>query len=202
MSDTNEKTIAAYNTHVLSYVANTPHEISRTVKTWLDVSLEGLPIDARILEIGSGFGHDAAYIEQQGYTVERTDVTPGFVELLRSQGYEARRLNILVDEIGGTYDLIFANAVLHHLTQPETRLVAENVLGSLGVGGRFAIGFRLGLTEGWSNEKMGVPRYFTRWCRGDVEGILEQVGFIGILATDGNKPNASWLHLVCHKGEE
>ena len=59
MSETNEETIAAYDTHVKDYVANTPADISETAKEWLAVSLKGLKTSARILEIGSAFGHDA-----------------------------------------------------------------------------------------------------------------------------------------------
>jgi SAM-dependent methyltransferase len=199
MSETNERTIAAYDTQVQGYVANTPHEISRTAREWLDTSLEGLPGGARILEIGSGFGHDATYIEQRGYSVERTDVTPGFVELLRNQGHAVKQPNVLTDEITGSYDLVIADAVFHHLTRAETATASRNVLGALGRGGRFAVSLRLGLHEGWSDEKLGVPRYFTHWERPDIEDIIRGVGFASIVATDGDKVNFPWLHLIAHK---
>jgi SAM-dependent methyltransferase len=200
MSETNDRTIAAYDAHVQGYVANTPQDISRTAKAWLDASLEGLPYDARILEIGSGFGHDAVYIEQQGYGVERTDVTPGFVKLLQGQGHEARHLNVLTDAIEGPYDLVLADAVVHHLTKPETTTAARNVLGALGVVGRFAISLRTGHSEGWSDEKLGVPRYFTHWERPGIEEVVKDVGFTSIVVTDGNKVASSWIHLIARKG--
>lgn len=199
MSETNERTIAAYDAQVHRYVANTPHEISRTARVWLDTNLEGLSSDARILEIGSGFGHDATYIEQKGYSVERTDVTPGFVDLLRSQGHAVKQLNVLTDKIAGPYNLVIADAVFHHLTRAEAARASRNVLGALGIGGRFAVSLRLGLQEGWSDEKLGVPRYFTHWERPDIEAVIKDVGFAGIVATDGDKVNFPWLHLIAHK---
>lgn len=199
MSDTNERTVAAYDAHVQGYVDNTPHEISRTAREWLDTSLEGLSTDARILEIGSGFGHDATYIEQKGYSVERTDVTPGFVDLLRGQGYDARQLNVLTDEITGPYDLVVADAVFHHLTRAEATTASRNVLGALGMGGRFAVSLRIGLREGWSDEKLGVPRYFTHWQRPGIEEVIKGAGFASIIATDGHKVNFPWLHLIAQK---
>lgn len=200
MSDTNERTVAAYNAHVQGYVDNTPHEISRTAREWLDTSLDGLSHDARILEIGSGFGHDAAYIEQKGYSVERTDVTLGFVDLLRSQGHDARQLNVLTDEISGSYDLVIADAVFHHLKHEEAATASRNVLGALGIGGRFAVSLRVGLPEGWSDEKLGVPRYFTHWERPGIEEVIKGAGFTSIVATDGHKVNFPWLHLIAQKG--
>ncbi len=199
MSETNQPTIAAYDAHVQGYIANTPHEISRTAMAWLDDSLNGLDADARILEIGSGFGHDAAYIEQQGFRVQRTDVTPGFVRLLREQGHDARELNVLTDDIEGPYDLVFADAVLHHLTQPEAETATRNVLGALSVGGRFAASLRIGHAKGWSDEKLGVPRYFTHWERPGIEAVIKGVGYASIVATDGHKVGSSWLHFIAHK---
>lgn len=199
MSETNKRTIAAYNEQVQGYVSNTPHEISRTATEWLDNCLEGLPNDVRILEIGSGFGHDAAYIEQKGYSVERTDVTLGFVNLLRSQAYTVKQLNVLTDEISGPYDLIIADAVYHHFTAAEAAMASGNVLGALGIGGRFAVSLRLGLHEGWSDEKLGVPRYFTHWERSGIEAIIKAVGFASITAVDGDRVNFPWLHLIAQK---
>ena len=44
---------------------------------------------ARVLEIGSAAGRDARALEAAGLSVRRTDVTPGFVELMRADGYAA-----------------------------------------------------------------------------------------------------------------
>ena len=199
MSETNQRTIAAYDAHVQGYIANTPQHISRTATAWLDASVDGLGSDARILEIGSGFGHDAAYIEEQGFAVERTDVTPGFVKLLREQGHHARELNVLTDEIDGPYDLVFADAVLHHLNRPEVATTARSILGALSINGRFAASLRIGHAEGWSDEKLGVPRYFSDWERPGIEEVVRGAGFASFTATDGHKPGSSWLHFIAQK---
>lgn len=200
MSETNRKTIEAYDDNIGTYVAKSPQALCDTAKTWLDTSLNGLSPEARILEIGSGFGRDAAYVERLGFNVERTDATPGFVELLRSQGHEATRLNVLTDQIEGPYDLIFADAVLHHLTYVETTTAVRNVFEGLKIGGRFAAGLRLGLCEGWSNEKLGAPRYFTHWDRSDMEELVRNVGFASIVGTDSPRVALTWLHFVSTKG--
>lgn len=199
MSETNERTIAAYDTHVNEYMANTPTDLSETSKEWLAVSLKGLKTSARILEIGSAFGHDAAYIEQQGYKVDRTDASQSFVDHLQAQGHNAKKLNVLTDEITGPYNLVFADSVFHHFTISDALIASTNIFNSLDEEGRFAASLRLGLEEGWSEEKMGIPRYFSHWDRPNIEEIVREVGFISFIATDGHKPKFPWLHFVARK---
>lgn len=199
MGKNNERTIAAYDSQFKEYIENTPHVISRTARQWLDASLEGLPSDAQILEIGSGFGHDADYIEQKGYVVQRSDATPGFVHLLRNQGYAAQQLNILTDEITGHYDFVIANAVFHHFDDMEASQASKRVYNALRIDGRFALSLRIGLIQGWSEEKLGIPRYFTHWDRPGIESTIRKVGFASIVATDGNKVNFPWLHIIARK---
>ena len=199
MSETNSRTIETYNSHIQEYVENTPHEVTDLAEVWLDTIIEDLPKDSRILEIGSGIGHDAEYLEREGFTVERTDATPGFVELLKSRGYEARVLNVLKQRIIGSYALVLADAVLPHFTPDETKVVSENVFNSLVAGGKFACSLRIGVRDGWSDEKLGAPRYFYYWAQEDIETLLRKVGFSDIIATDGHLVNSSWLHLIAQK---
>ena len=54
---------------------------------------------ARVLEIGSGPGRDAALLESLGVDVRRTDISPGFVDLLRARGHDADVLDPLTDDL-------------------------------------------------------------------------------------------------------
>src|SRR4051794_1876525 len=80
-----------------------------------------LPAGARVLEIGSGGGRDARALEQAGLSVRRTDVTPGFVELLRAAGDQADLVDPLTDDLadpaapGTPYAGVWANASLLHV---------------------------------------------------------------------------------------
>ena len=202
MSETNKTTLESYNAHIQEYVEGTPQEVTGGVKEWIDASLEGLPQDARILEFGTAFGRDATYIEGLGYKVERTDATPGFVDLLQSKGYDARVLNAITDDIPGEYDLIFADAVLLHFTRDETRRVAEKVFSALNNGGRFAISLKQGDGEDWSDAKLGAPRFFCYWNKDNIEQVLSEAGFpnvsVGDFDSSGHN-NAKWLHIIATK---
>lgn len=203
MTETNPTTVASYNEHIQEYIDGTPKNVEGFVQTWIDDTLSGLPTNARILEIGSAFGRDADYIEGKGYAVERTDATPGFVELLQNNGHEARLLNAITEELGNGYDLIFADAVLLHFTRDEARSVIRKVSGALNAKGRFAFTLKYGEGEGWSDEKLGAPRYFCYWDSETIKPIIEQSGFTNIRITDdftatvGSK--AKWIQVIADK---
>lgn len=173
----NKKTIESYDAHIDEYINGTTQVVSGHVKDWLDSSLDGLPKNARILEFGSAFGRDAAYIQDKGYSVECTDATPAFVKLLKSKGFNARQLNAITDDLPMGVNLLVANAVLLHFTRDETRHVARKVYDSLENNGRFAFTLKKGTGESWSDTKLNAPRYFCYWARDDIKALLIDVGF-------------------------
>lgn len=127
----NDTTLQSYESHIQEYIDGTPQEVSGHVKEWLDEALSLVPKDGHILELGSAFGRDAAYVEGEGYQVQRTDATQGFVDMLNQQGHNARLLNAITDDFGSGWDLIFANAVLLHFTPKETEVVLKKVHDAL-----------------------------------------------------------------------
>lgn len=202
MQDSNSKTLETYENRIEEYVKGTPHEVSGDIKTWIDHALEGLGSEAHILELGSGFGRDARYIQNLGYQVECTDATVGFVELLQEQGLDARELNALTGEIPGSKDLVLANAVLLHFTREETAGVLDKVYQSLNNGGRFAFSLKQGEGDGWSEEKMNAPRYFCYWQKDEIEQLIRAAGYANIEITgDHIGTNATWLHIIAHKAK-
>ncbi len=195
----NETTLSSYEGHVQEYLDGTPAEVSGDVKQWLDKALALVPQDGRALELGSAFGRDAEYIESQGYKVERTDATKGFVDLLQSQGHEARVLNAINDDFGAGYSLIFANAVLLHFTPDETRAVISKSYNSLTENGVLAFSVKEGQGQEWSQAKLNAPRYFCYWQADDLEAVVREAGFSQIDLTKGQTTNADWLQIVAQK---
>ncbi len=200
MSDTNSTTVQSYDAHIQEYIDGTPQVVEGFVKNWIDAVLTDLPKDVRILEFGSAFGRDADYIESKGYAVERTDVTPGFVSLLQSQGHSARILNAISDELDGPYNLVFADAVLLHFNRDETQTVISKVFDALSDNGRFAFSLKQGNGESWSEDKLGAPRYFCYWTKDGIEPLLKQAGFSNLkISDDHNGSTAKWLHIIATK---
>ncbi len=200
MSKTNNRTVESYNAHIQEYIDGTPHEVLGVDKDWLDGSLADVPKDARILEFGSAFGRDAEYLAELGYTVECTDATPAFVDLLQQKGFDTKVLNAITDELPQGLDFVLANAVLPHFNRNEAVLVIKKVFDSLNTNGKFAFTLKQGEGEGWSEEKLGAPRFFCYWTESQIREVLESIGFGDIeISYDRVAANATWLQIVARK---
>ena len=178
LSHHNNCTLEAYQSGIEAYVNGTPSEVTGAVKTWIDTTLSLLPAQPRIIEIGSAFGRDALYMESQGYHVERTDATKGFVDLLEHKGYSARLFNILTDSFTSTYDLVYANAVFLHFTPEELHQVFDKIYCALSTGGYLSFSVKQGIGEEWTSVKVGNPRYFCYWQADALQTLLEAHDFI------------------------
>ena len=116
-----------------------------------------------MLEIGSGPGWDAGYLEGHGVQVIRTDATPAFVSLLRAAGHNARLLDARTDPLGGPYQGILANAVLHHLNRDQFEDVLRRARTAVAASGILGFTVKEGHGAAWSEHKLGLPRHFTYW---------------------------------------
>lgn len=205
MNDTNELTIAAYEKHINEYTSGSPQVVDGHVKKWIDASLSNVAKNAQILEIGSGTGKDADYIESLGYTLERTDATRAFVDLLISKGHAARVFNAITDDILDKYDLIFADAVLLHFTPEETRAVIRKISNALQDEGKFVFSLKQGKGEELTDYKLGATRYFCFWQQDTISQVLRECGFDSVHITVAedyrgtSKP--AWLMIEAVKGK-
>jgi len=199
MSNENNRTIQSYEARSSEYLAGTVQEVVGPMKKWLDHSLEGLPYDAQIFEIGSGTGRDAEYLQSQGYAVHCSDATQSFVDILSAKGLSVRSLNIITDSIEGNYDAIIANAVLLHFTDEETQLVLHKVLNALNDSGRFAFSVKVGEGDAWTDGKIGLPRYFNFWDEETLRLLLDEVGFRSVSVVTTGKAQNTWLMVTAYK---
>ena len=153
----NAQTLLAYENHVAEYIEQTSQEVEGAAKEWIDSALVDLPSNAKLLELGSAFGRDAAYIASKGYSIECTDAAENFVSYLRDKGFHARLFNAITDELDDEYDLILASAVMLHFIREELALALRKLCASLNPRGRLAISLKRGEGDAWSTEKLGAP---------------------------------------------
>ncbi len=200
-SDSNGATLRSYQEHTKEYVEGTHSLVAGASKDWIDEALRGLRPDARILEVGSAFGRDAAYIAAKGFALECTDAVPAFVEHLKATGFAARQLNLLSDVLGGPYDLVFANAVFLHFTRSEFSGALRKTFDALTPQGRIALSLKRGQGESWSSHKLDAPRYFCFWQQDQLEPLLKDCGFSHWTITDTtmDRTHAEWLFVIAHK---
>lgn len=198
MSDTNRETLRSYEEHVDAYIEGTAQFVAGEAKDWIDAALAGLPVGSRLLELGSAFGRDAAYIAAQGIDIDCTDAAPGFVSHLRARGFAARLFNVLTDTLERPYDVILANAVLLHFDRDQFAFVLGKLHAALRPGGRLAFSLKRGDGEEWSSAKIGAPRYFCYWQPDDVAARLAEAGFARWSVTQASttRTHADWLFVI------
>jgi SAM-dependent methyltransferase len=139
---------------------------------------------ARVLEIGSGPGRDAALLEDLGVDVRRTDVTPAFVELLRSRGHAADVLDPLTDDLddpdrpGTPYDGVWAAASLLHVARSDLPVVLDRLAAATRAGGVLGLWLKEGDGEAWSTHGfVGAPRHFVYWREPALRAVLDTAGW-------------------------
>ncbi len=124
-----------------------------------------------VLEIGSGPGRDADYLEALGVPVERTDAAETFLEIQAERGKRARRLDVVRDELGGPYGGVLALCVLMHVSRASIDRVLGKIAAALRPHGGFLVSVRAGEGE------TPPPAAMTFWTREDFEERLRTAGF-------------------------
>ena len=180
--DTNRITLNTYQEEFDKYEAGTSQRVSGTQKEWIDGLLARIDTDTLMLEVGSAFGRDAAYIKDAGYeNITVTDAFDAAIDRLRKRGFaDAKKFNALTDEPDGEYGLIFASAVFLHFTEREFETVLQKLHGHLGKSGLLAFTVKEG--DGEENDRKAKMRghddgakkcaiSFPAPCRGRPAGI-------------------------------
>jgi SAM-dependent methyltransferase len=200
VSNDNDLTLQAYNDRIQEYVAANKSTVQGGLKAWIDKVLKLIPKGGRILELGSGYGRDATYMEALGYEVLRTDAAEGFIDLLRSQGHRAEKLNVLTDNFGVDYDLVFAHAVFLHFKPEDLKLILRKSFDCLKPGGVLAFSVKEGKGASWLDDYLQAPRYFYFWERPGLQKITKEAGFstVEIIKRSGSRNN-EWLHVTARK---
>lgn len=150
----------------------------------------------RLLELGSGTGRDAAYLEDLEVAVVRTDATPAFVEMLRATGHDARLLDARRDDLGSPYDGVLAMAMLLHLTRAEVLELFVKARRAVRPGGVLAFTVKEGDGDGWSEAKLGRPRYFVYWREHELRAVLVTAGWTPVSVEHVSGSQEPWLFVI------
>lgn len=123
-----------------------------------------------ILEIGSGPGWDADFLETLGVRVRRTDATRRFLELQAARGKQGDRLDVITDDLGGPYDAVVAQYVLFHVPRDRIDAVLAKIAAALRPRGAFLVTMREGEGE------TGGNYHEVYWRRNDFAERLKVAG--------------------------
>jgi trans-aconitate methyltransferase len=198
VDDRTERTVAAYEANVDAYLAGTPQAVNADVAELLDELVERAP-GRTVLEVGTGPGHEADYLEERGMAVHRTDAAAAFVDRLLAAGYEARLLDVRTGDLRGPYDAVLANAVLHHLSRPALTAALTRICAATQLQGVFALTMKEGDGEAWSSAKLGTPRWFVYWREPDLRSVLQQAGWSVLRLDHVHGRDDDWLYTLCRR---
>jgi SAM-dependent methyltransferase len=169
--------VAAYDGNAIDYSEGT-WAVNDEVRAELDWFAGRVGAGGSVLEIGSAGGRDAIQLEERGLTVRRTDITPAFVELMRSRGYDAEVLDPLTDELGGSYDGVWASACLLHVAREDLPTVLARLARATRSGGALAMSLKEGDGDEWSvHGHVRAPRRFTYWREAPLRAVLGAAGW-------------------------
>lgn len=172
----NQRTVEGYERCARDYaagVSNMPSPSAAAALRWLAAAVEP---GGRVLEIGSGPGWDADFMETLGVAVHRTDATAAFRAFQAERGKQADPLDLLVDEIAGSYDGILMLCVLQHFERAELDAALRKLALALREGGALLLSYPLGADECWEHGDSGDYRV-VRWTREALDARLAQAGF-------------------------
>ena len=164
------KTIESYEAYADNYYALVPEVPDPFDQTAFRRVAEIAGRDGRVLEIGSGPGWDADFLETLGLSVRRTDATKRFLELQASRGRTGELLDVITDPVDGPYDAIVAMCVLIHVPHAEIDQVLAKLANALRPGGALIASMRDGDGETTGKYHMAY------WRRDDFAARLAKAG--------------------------
>lgn len=141
------RTVQCYEAYARQYDTLIDAERPLHIREALQRLVQCLPPGGLVLEIGSGPGRDADFVESLGAVVRRSDATQAFLDLMAERGHAADLLNVITDDLGGPYDGVLAMGVLIYVDREQIDAVLRKIHAALKPGGAFLVAMREGEGE-------------------------------------------------------
>lgn len=161
----------------------------------------------RLLEIGGGPGHFAAFFHNAGLDVVMTDLSPAMVRLAQAKGVDARVMDFLsLDFPPASFDAVFALNCLLHVPSADLPRVLAAIHRLLRPGGLLFYGVYGGHSfEGvWPEDHHEPQRYFVFYpddeLRRLVAGLFDEVSF-RVIQIEGERGNSHFQELILRQKE-
>lgn len=165
-----DETISFYDEQALEYAA---HESGLVQQQQLAEFAAELPVGARVLDLGSGGGHDALSLTLSGFQVTAVDGSAGLArEAEKRTGLEVRVLRFEDLDYVEEFDGVWAAASLHHVPSTALSVVFAKVAMALLPNGLLFASFKEADTD-W-HDRFG--RYFCAMTSGRLEEHAADAG--------------------------
>lgn len=174
--DNNARTVAGYERCARDYAASVDRTPSPATATALRQLAAAVAPGRRVLDIGSGPGWDADFLESLGLLVQRTDAAAAFCALQAERGKNCERLDLLADPIQGRYDGIAMLCVLQHFERAQLDAALRKLAHALRSDGALLLMYPQGEGEHWEQGTSGDYRV-VRWTSDAMDARLAWAGF-------------------------
>ncbi len=218
MSEENILTIKVYKEYAHKYIMNSQkkeqeditlaNEKKRKLIKFFSNYFSKLPPDARIMEIGSGGGENAALLIQSGYNIIASDASDSFVLEMLKNDINAITFNVLEDDFINDIGGILCWRVFVHFTLEDAQEVLRKSYEALNDGGIMIFNAMnreyFKLDSEWKDMAgiyhMGVDRFYQYYNKSELDKIIVESGFHIIqFFTEGGIEKNKWLVYVVEK---
>lgn len=156
---------------------------------------------ADVLDVGCGTGRDAREFAAAGATVVGIDYAHEMVRLARDQVADA---TFTVSDIrdfatARRFDIIWSNAVLHHLCESELDNVFCKLFGLLRPGGVLCVIARADLKNAFDSEYEGAPRLYHGHGQDIYARKAVNAGFAPNYSSTSNRTGKHWIFLMLQR---
>ncbi|RYE87980.1 MAG: methyltransferase domain-containing protein [Hyphomicrobiales bacterium] len=199
-SASNSSTLAGYEGCADDYADTTAPRPEADDQPALVELLKLAPPGSHLLEIGSGPGWDADWLEERGLAVRRTDGAESFVQLQAERGRRSERLDVIRDPLGGPYDGVVALHVLQHVERDILPSVFAGIAEAISDGGVFLLALREGQGESAEIGTKGNAYYVALWPRSEIVALLAALGLDLHWSHSFEGRDGRWLTALFRKG--
>lgn len=201
LASENSYTVAAYENCAIDYAQSTMPDGRGGEPPALVELLRATGAGCSALEIGSGPGWDADWLEQKGLSIRRTDAAASFVDFQRARGKSIDRLDVVHDDLGGPYAAIIALYVFQHIDRAALPGVLARISVATAGGGVLLFSLREGESDMVETGTSGAHYYVAMWQKSDLTAILASLGFHLIWSSSDEGSEGRWLTMLCRKDD-
>jgi SAM-dependent methyltransferase len=194
----NGRTVAAYENYARRYAANVSPQPSESGALALRRLADMLPSGGHALDIGSGPGWDADFLQELGVRLHRTDVTKSFRDFRAERGQRVDALNVLTEQIAETYDGILMLCVLQHFERTELDGVLHKLGNALRDQGAMLLSHPVGAGEFWEHTASGDYRV-VKWSSAALDQRLRRSGFVVTWDESEDGDEGPWRTVLARK---
>lgn len=195
----NQRTVSSYEDCARAYADEVGPDPSDISKQALQRLVRLLEPGAHVLEIGSGPGWDADYVETLGIRVRRTDAAQAFCDFQTERGKHVDRLDVIADDLGGPYQGAVALYVLQHIDRTLIASVLRKIAAAIQPLGLFLLTIKEGSGESTEHGTESGEYQVVRWLLDDFVAQLNAAGLKVEWHVRKAYPDGTWLSVLARK---